>query len=250
MAHRRVHRVPAPGDLPGQLEVLDLVLAHRHRVGVVQQDVRRLEDGIAEQTGRNTLEPFGLIFELGHPLQLTQRRDRGEQPVELGMLRHADWTNRMVRVRVDPRGEQADGHVSGPGGEERHVVWKGDGVQIHHADDGIELVLEGDPIWTAPSQLPMCRSPSAQPPRRSGPFGQSSHLLHRCKMNSSLDLLHLAAGAAEAAGTYIRAAGGQADRRTVRPESHRPPDRLTARPPGIRRATTTGSPRSTAPPNR
>ena len=38
-------RVPAPGDLPGQLQVLHLVLAHRHLGGAVQQDVRCLSTG-------------------------------------------------------------------------------------------------------------------------------------------------------------------------------------------------------------
>ena len=37
------------GDVAGELDVLALVLADRDRVGLVEQDVRRLEDGVAEE---------------------------------------------------------------------------------------------------------------------------------------------------------------------------------------------------------
>jgi len=47
-------------------------------------------------------------------------------------------------------------------------------------------------------------------------------------MNSSLDLLHLAALAAERAGEFIRRSGGQTDWQSVGGRSAGPPDRLTA----------------------
>ena len=37
------------GELPGELEVLALVVAHGHQVGVVQQDVRGHQDRVGEQ---------------------------------------------------------------------------------------------------------------------------------------------------------------------------------------------------------
>ena len=137
----RVRRVPAPGDFPRQLEVLYLVLAHRHRGGVVQEDVRRLEDGIAEQAGRNALESFGLIFELGHALELTERRHRGQEPVELRVLGHRRLNEQNRAVRVDAGGEQPDRHISRSLRQRGDVVGNGHGVKIHHAVHAIELIL-------------------------------------------------------------------------------------------------------------
>ena len=42
-------RVEALREVPGQLDVLALVLADRHLVGLVEQDVRDLEDRVGEQ---------------------------------------------------------------------------------------------------------------------------------------------------------------------------------------------------------
>ena len=67
--------VPLPGDLAGQLEVLGLILAHRHQVGPVEQDVGRHQHRVVQQAGRDTFESLRLIFELRHPLQLADRRD-------------------------------------------------------------------------------------------------------------------------------------------------------------------------------
>ena len=48
--------VPLPGDLAGQLEVLDLILAHRHQVRAIEQDVGRHQHRIVEQPGRDAFE--------------------------------------------------------------------------------------------------------------------------------------------------------------------------------------------------
>jgi hypothetical protein len=40
--------VEALGDVPAQFEVLALVVAHGYEVGLVQQDIRRLQYGVSE----------------------------------------------------------------------------------------------------------------------------------------------------------------------------------------------------------
>src|SRR3954469_16441357 len=80
-------RVPFAGDFPTELEVLDLILSHGNQVRPVEQDVRSHQNGIVEQSRRDTLETLRLIFELRHSLKLAQRRDRVEQPLKFGMLR-------------------------------------------------------------------------------------------------------------------------------------------------------------------
>src|SRR4051794_37909947 len=52
-------RVEALCDVAGELEMLALVIAHRHLVGVVSQDVRRLEDRVGEQPRGHELALLG-----------------------------------------------------------------------------------------------------------------------------------------------------------------------------------------------
>jgi hypothetical protein len=56
------------GDVAGQLEVLPLVLTHRHLVGLIREDVRRLQDGVEKQPGRHERPVLlRLLLELRHP---------------------------------------------------------------------------------------------------------------------------------------------------------------------------------------
>jgi len=79
--------VEATRDFPSEFEVLHLVLAHRHLVGVVNENVGRLQHRIREDArGRERLL-FRFDFELGHALKLAIRgRGRLENPSQLGVL--------------------------------------------------------------------------------------------------------------------------------------------------------------------
>lgn len=82
--------IEASRHLPRQLDMRHLVLADRHQPGLVDQDVRRLQQGIAEETvsGQIPLLQFLLlILVTGHPFQPAERRDHGEQQMQFGMLR-------------------------------------------------------------------------------------------------------------------------------------------------------------------
>ena len=81
-------RVPPPRDLAGQLEVLGLILADRHQVGAIEQDVGRHQHRVVQQARRDAFESLRLIFELRHPLELADRRDGVEQPLQLAVLGH------------------------------------------------------------------------------------------------------------------------------------------------------------------
>jgi hypothetical protein len=83
--------VEAPGDLAGHLDMRHLVLAHRHLAGLVDEDVGALQQRIAEEAVGGEillLELFLLILVARHPLQPAERRDHGQQQVQLRVLRH------------------------------------------------------------------------------------------------------------------------------------------------------------------
>jgi hypothetical protein len=66
--------------------VLHLVLAHRHGVGAVEQDVGGLQHRVGEHAHGHALLPRRLVLVLRLPLQLAERRDRVEDPGQLGMF--------------------------------------------------------------------------------------------------------------------------------------------------------------------
>ena len=79
--------VEALGDVAHQLDVLALVLPHRHLVRAVREDVGRHQHGVEEQAGGHELAlGDGLVAELVHALELAERGDARQQPGELGVL--------------------------------------------------------------------------------------------------------------------------------------------------------------------
>ena len=87
-----VDGIEAPGDLARDLDVGDLVLADRHVHRPVQQDVRALQQRIAEEAvGREVLllQLLLLVLVGRHALEPAERRDHRQQQVQFGVLRHA-----------------------------------------------------------------------------------------------------------------------------------------------------------------
>jgi hypothetical protein len=86
-----VEMVEAARQLTRKLDVRHLILAHRHLVGAVDQDVGRLQQRIAEKTvGRQilVLQLFLLILVGRHALQPAERRHHRQQQMQFGMLGH------------------------------------------------------------------------------------------------------------------------------------------------------------------
>ncbi len=123
--------VPAPRDLPHQLQVLELVLPHRHERRLVQEHVGGLEHGVIEQAGGNALLALRLVLELGLALELPERCDRGEEPVELGVLGDVRLHEHHRAFGVEARGEEPDRHVERALSQRGGIVGLGDRVQVH-----------------------------------------------------------------------------------------------------------------------
>ena len=96
--HRLVARFPpvkmveASGDLARDLDVGHLVLAHRHQAGTVYKDVGALEQRVTEKAiGREVAVRHLrlLVLVRRHALEPGQRRNHGQQHVQLGVGRHA-----------------------------------------------------------------------------------------------------------------------------------------------------------------
>ena len=97
--------VEALGEVAGQFEVLPLVVADGHAVGLVQQDVGRHQNRVGEQPTRAAPSPplRGLVLELRHTPQLAHAGDALEQPRQPRVLGHLALQEDRRDVGVDAR---------------------------------------------------------------------------------------------------------------------------------------------------
>ena len=109
-----VEVVEAARHLARQLDVRRLVLADRHVGGLVDQDVGRLQQRVAEEAvGREVavLELLDLVLVGRHALQPAERRAHRQQREQLGVLGQAALDEDGRVVGVEAGGEPVDHHV-------------------------------------------------------------------------------------------------------------------------------------------
>ena len=95
--------VEAVGNIAAYLDVLLLVDADRHDIGLIQQDIRRHQHRIGEQPGVDVVGVLcALVLELRHAGKLTEHGEAVEQPCQLGVLRHVRLDVQCVAFGVKP----------------------------------------------------------------------------------------------------------------------------------------------------
>ena len=127
--------------------MLPLVLAHRHQVRLVQQNIRRHQHRIGKQARSDVIRVLlGLLLELGHAAQLAKLGIAAQDPTQLRVLRHMALDEHDVLLRV-----QAAGDILGQLGHRtaaqlRRILPDGDGMHIHDAVNAVIFILEGHPV--------------------------------------------------------------------------------------------------------
>ena len=117
----------------------------RDPLGVVEDDVGRLEHRVGEQPDPHRLLALALLLELGHPPQFAHGGGALEQPGHLGVLGHVALDEQGAPLGVEPGGQQVEGGVVGPGPQLGRVDVEGEGVEVDHAVEGVVVVLVGRP---------------------------------------------------------------------------------------------------------
>ena len=90
------------GDVAGDFDVLALVVADRDLVGVVQQDVGRLECGVREQAGRDKVVLIALVLELCHAAEFAEAHVALHQPRQFGVFSNVRLNEERADVGIEP----------------------------------------------------------------------------------------------------------------------------------------------------
>ena len=142
--------VEAQRHIAGELHVLALVVADRHLVGVVEQDVGRHQDRIVEQPDARRLLAFGLLFELRHAAQLAERGHAVEDPGEPAVLRHVALHEQDAALRVEAGGHEQRRELTAAVGELIALVRHRHRMEVDDAIHGVVAVLVVDPAANGP----------------------------------------------------------------------------------------------------
>ena len=121
--------------------MLALVVADRHAVGLVEEDVAGHQHRVREEAGRDELATVGLVLELRHPAELAVRGDGREQPTGLGVRRHVALREHRRPHGVEPGRDQHREQVERAVVEVARVVVDRDRVQVDDAEERLALLL-------------------------------------------------------------------------------------------------------------
>jgi hypothetical protein len=106
-----VDEVEAAGDFTRDLDVRDLVFAHRNVHWPVQQDVRALQQRVTEKSVSRQIALFELLLLIlvgRYTLEPAERRDHRQQQVQLSVLRNARLYKERRDRGVETGGEPVD----------------------------------------------------------------------------------------------------------------------------------------------
>ena len=136
-----VARVEALGDVARELDVLALVDPDRDDVGLVEEDVARLEHRVGEEAGRHEVLRLRLLLELRHPTELAEARDRRQQPIGLRVRGDVALREDRRPLRIEARRDEHREQVERPLAQVRGVVLDADRVQVDDAEERLALLL-------------------------------------------------------------------------------------------------------------
>jgi hypothetical protein len=146
-------------DIACELDMLLLVLAHRHMRRLVEQDVGGHQRRIGVEAERRGLAVFAcLVLELRHPIHPADARDAIEHPGELGVGGHRTLQQDDVLPVVDAGRHQRRGAEARIGGELLGLLEHRDRMHIDDAIDALEILLQRDPVLDRAEIVAECES--------------------------------------------------------------------------------------------
>ena len=128
------------------------------RGGAVREDVGGLQQGVAEEAvGAEILLPelFDLVLVGRYALQPRQRRDEGEQQVQLRVLGYLGLDEHGALVRVDADGQPVDQHVPDRAAHDvRRGIIGGQRMPVGGEEETVVFLLQREPVLQHALQMP------------------------------------------------------------------------------------------------
>ena len=142
-----VYAVKALGYVAGYLKMLLLILADGHIVCLIEQNVRRHEHGVGEESDVDIVRVLlGFVLELGHSRRLAELGVAVEYPRQLGVGADMALNKHDALLRVEPYREQERKGLHGLTSERRGVLPYGYGVQVCHGIDAVIVLAHRFPV--------------------------------------------------------------------------------------------------------
>ena len=142
-----VYAVEALGNIAGQLHMLLLILAHRHQIRLIQQNVRRHQHGVGKQARCNVIGMLlGLGLKLGHAAEFTELGIAAQYPAQLRVLGHMALDEHDILLGVQTAGNILCQLVDAALAQQGRLLTDGNGVHIHDAVQAVKLILQCHPI--------------------------------------------------------------------------------------------------------
>lgn len=147
--------VETPGNLAGELDVLNLILAYGNSACFVEENVGSLEDRIGEEPDVDVLLVLaGLLLKLGHPGQIPEHGYRSEHPGQLGMFWDFALDKKRALARVETGGDIGDGGFEDSSRHLAGFIGDGRGVMVDDAEEAFVVVEELDPVGDGTEVVP------------------------------------------------------------------------------------------------
>ena len=127
--------------------MLLLILAHRDIVGLIEQDIRRHQRRIGEETAVDVLAVLGgLVLKLRHARELAEHRIAVQDPAELSVLRHVGLDEQRVLLGVQAAGDVLRQLLERAAAQRRRVLTHGDRVHIGHEVVVVKFLVALRPV--------------------------------------------------------------------------------------------------------
>ena len=138
-----VNAVEALGNVPGQLQMLLLIRADGHQIGLIEQNIRRHQHGVIKQARVDVVRVLGaLVLVLGHAGKLAHIGEAVQDPGQLCVAADMALAVDDVFLGIQTTGDVGGGHFQTAAAQLGGILPHGDGVHVHHAVDAVVVVLQ------------------------------------------------------------------------------------------------------------
>ena len=128
--------------------MLLLILAHGHKVRLIQKNIRRHQRGVGEQAAVYVVGMFGgFVLELGHAGKLAEHGVAVQNPAQLRVLVDMALDEKRIFLRVKTAGDVLSQLGGGAAAQLRGLLPDCNGVQIRHKIIAVKLLGQLRPVF-------------------------------------------------------------------------------------------------------